>query len=56
VLIFTFSRGWAQIAIVGGYSANVTETCEEQLNLIVDVQVEPATTQWHSLKRKASFT
>ena len=29
---------------VRGYSANVTETCEEQLNLIVDVQVEPATT------------
>ena len=26
-----------------GYSANVTETCEEELNLIVDVQVEPAT-------------
>jgi hypothetical protein len=29
---------------VRGYSANVTETCEEELNLIVDVQVEPATT------------
>ena len=28
---------------VRGYSANVTETCEEALNLIVDVQVEPAT-------------
>ena len=28
---------------VWGYSANVTETCEEELNLIVDVQVEPAT-------------
>ena len=28
---------------VRGYSANVTETCEEELNLIVDVQVEPAT-------------
>jgi hypothetical protein len=28
---------------VRGYSANVTETCEEKLNLIVDVQVEPAT-------------
>ncbi len=29
---------------VRGYSANVTETCEEDLNLILDVQVEPATT------------
>jgi hypothetical protein len=29
---------------VRGYSANVTETCGEALNLIVDVQVEPATT------------
>jgi hypothetical protein len=29
---------------VRGYSANVTETCEGELNLIVDVQVEPATT------------
>ena len=28
---------------VRGYSANVTETCEGELNLIVDVQVEPAT-------------
>lgn len=28
---------------VRGYSVNVTETCEEKLNLIVDVQVEPAT-------------
>lgn len=28
---------------VRGYSANVTETCDEELNLIVDVQVEPAT-------------
>ena len=26
-----------------GYSVNVTETCTEDLNLIVDVQVEPAT-------------
>ncbi len=26
-----------------GYSANVTETCKEQLNLIVDVQFEAAT-------------
>lgn len=26
-----------------GYSFNVTETCTEELNLIVDVQVEPAT-------------
>ena len=29
---------------VRGYSANVTETCGEGLNLIVDVQIEPATT------------
>jgi hypothetical protein len=29
---------------VRGYSANVTETCGEELNLIVDAQVEPATT------------
>ena len=28
---------------VRGYSANVTETCEGELNLIVDVQVAPAT-------------
>jgi len=28
---------------VRGYSANVTETCAEELNLIVDVRVEPAT-------------
>ncbi len=28
---------------VCGYSANVTETCEEELNLLVDVQVEPTT-------------
>lgn len=28
---------------VRGYSANVTETCEQDLNLITDVQVEPAT-------------
>lgn len=28
---------------VRGYSANVTETCDEDLNLIVDIQVEPAT-------------
>ncbi len=30
---------------VRGYSANVTETCKEELNLIVDVQVDPATAQ-----------
>lgn len=29
---------------VRGYSANVTETCGEELNLILDVQIEPATT------------
>lgn len=29
---------------VRGHSTNVTETCDEQLNLIVDVQTEPATT------------
>lgn len=28
---------------VRGYSANLSETCEEALNLILDVQVEPAT-------------
>ncbi|NEX23374.1 transposase [Thiorhodococcus mannitoliphagus] len=28
---------------VRGYSVNLTETCQEGLNLIVDVQVEPAT-------------
>ena len=28
---------------VRGYSVNLTETCQEPLNLIVDVQVEPAT-------------
>ena len=26
-----------------GYSVNLTETCEEALNLIVAIQVEPAT-------------
>ncbi len=29
---------------VRGYSANVTETCEEDLNLILDVRIEAATT------------
>jgi len=38
---------------VRGYSANVTETCEEQLNLIVDVQVEPATTADNSYLQEA---
>jgi hypothetical protein len=38
---------------VRGYSVNVTETCEEQLNLIVDVQVEPATTADNSYVKDA---
>jgi hypothetical protein len=38
---------------VRGYSANVTETCEEELNLIVDVQVEPATTADNSYLKEA---
>jgi hypothetical protein len=38
---------------VRGYSANVTETCAEQLNLIVDVQVEPATTADNSYLKEA---
>ena len=38
---------------VRGYSANVTETCEEALNLIVDVQVEPATTADNSYLKEA---
>ena len=38
---------------VRGYSANVTETCEDQLNLIVDVQVEPATTADNSYLQEA---
>lgn len=38
---------------VRGYSANVTETCEEELNLIVDVQVEPATTADNAYLKEA---
>jgi hypothetical protein len=38
---------------VRGYSANVTETCEGELNLIVDVQVEPATTADNSYLKDA---
>ncbi len=38
---------------VRGYSANVTETCEEELNLIVDVQVEPATAADNSYLKEA---
>jgi hypothetical protein len=39
---------------VRGYSATVTETCEEEeLNLIVDVQVEPATTADNSYLKEA---
>jgi hypothetical protein len=38
---------------VRGYSANVTETCEEALNLIVDVQVEPATTADNAYLKEA---
>ena len=36
---------------VRGYSANVTETCEGALNLIVDVQVAPATMATWSARR-----
>ena len=45
-LLFTPQMGLSQChsdETVRGYSANVTETCEGELNLIVDVQVEPAT-------------
>jgi hypothetical protein len=38
---------------VRGYSANVTETCEEELNLIVDVQVEAATTADNAYLKEA---
>ena len=38
---------------VRGDSANVTETCEEELNLIVDVQVERATTADNSYLEEA---
>jgi hypothetical protein len=38
---------------VRGYSANVTETCEGELNLIVDVQVEPATAAKNSYLNEA---
>lgn len=40
---------------VRGYSANVTETCDEEgLNLIVDVQVEPATAADNSYLQEAA--
>ena len=38
---------------VRGYSANVTEPCEEELNLIVDVQVEPAPTADNAYLKEA---
>lgn len=38
---------------VRGYSANLTETCEEELNLIVDVQVEPASTADNTYLKEA---
>jgi hypothetical protein len=38
---------------VHGYSTNVTETCDEQLNLIVDVQTEPATTADNAYLKEA---
>ena len=38
---------------VRGYSTNVTETCEEELNLIVDVQTEPATTADNTYLKEA---
>jgi hypothetical protein len=38
---------------VRGYSTNVTETCEEALNLIVDVQSEPATTADNTYLKEA---
>jgi hypothetical protein len=38
---------------VRGYSANITETCEDDLNLIVDVQVEPATAADNAYLNKA---
>jgi hypothetical protein len=38
---------------VRGYSTNVTETCEEELNLIVDVQTEPASTADNTYLKEA---
>jgi hypothetical protein len=38
---------------VRGGSANVTETCEEALNLIVDMQVEPATAADNAYRPRA---
>lgn len=38
---------------VRGYSVNVTETCDEELNLITEVQVEPATAADNSYLKEA---
>jgi hypothetical protein len=39
---------------VKGYSANVTETCsDDQLNLITDIQLEPASTQDNAFLKEA---